>query len=56
VFSGKETLFQRLDKLTAGGMFFQMKEDKGVELIVKIHLQRPIASGFEQRGSFQDVV
>jgi hypothetical protein len=41
--------------MPAGGMLFQIKEDESVELVVKIHMQRPIAPGFKRWAFFQDL-
>lgn len=53
--SGKVVLLQLLEKMPTGSIFFQMKEDEGVELVFKFHLHRPVAPR-EKRWYFSRIL
>ena len=47
MFPGKGILFQGLEQVPAGGVLLEVKEDEGMELVFKFHLERPVPSGCE---------
>jgi hypothetical protein len=48
VVTGEIIFLKRLHEMTPGGMFFQMEENEGVELMFKFHLQGPVAARLEK--------
>src|SRR4030042_569322 len=51
--SCKAVFVENLHKMPPGGVFFEVGEDQGVELVFKGHFQIPIASGYEGRNLFK---